>query len=75
MTETESLQRRINDAIGLALGFGMIEGESHKMWVIDQVIRVLADDNYVSLIEDYSLGDNGPSTHQWDTGTPASGNI
>lgn len=32
---------RFNLALGLALEHGSIEGEHHKMWVIDQMVRAL----------------------------------
>lgn len=33
----------INKAIELALNYGGIDGDHHKMWVIDQILRVLTD--------------------------------
>jgi hypothetical protein len=32
---------RITEALGFALQYGGIDGEHHKMWVIDQMVRAL----------------------------------
>lgn len=32
---------RIEKAIGLAAAYGGIDGDHHKMWVIDQMVRTL----------------------------------
>ena len=37
----ETLQLRINNALGLAVDFGLTDGSHHKMWVIDQMVRAL----------------------------------
>lgn len=62
------LQKQINDAIGIALGFGTVQGSGHKMWVIDQMVRKLAGENYESIIAEFSMGGDGPDTHRWDEG-------
>ena len=37
MTETQ----RIESALNLARSYGSIDGDHHKMWVIDQMVRAL----------------------------------
>ena len=39
-------QERIDAAIELAVRYGGIDGDHHKAWVIDQMVRVLAGDGY-----------------------------
>jgi hypothetical protein len=34
-------EKRIKNAIKLALRHGGIDGAHHKMWVIDQMVRIL----------------------------------
>lgn len=65
-----SFGRRIDDAIKLALECGQTDGAHHKMWVIDQIVRILAGDNYESLIRARCDGEDGPDTYAWDVGTP-----
>ena len=44
--------------------YGGIEGEHHKQWVLDQVLRQLAGAAYPLLIERYARDQGVP----WDTG-------
>ncbi len=38
------------------------------MWVIDQIVRVLAGKNYDKIIAEAKFGEDGPETYEWDTG-------
>lgn len=64
MTNSE----KIAEAIRLGLSFGDRDGGHHKMWVIDQMIRILSGDNYDNLIKEYSNGEDGENTYEWDCG-------
>ena len=58
-------QKRIHEAVELAVRYGQIDGGHHKMWVIDQMIRtLLGKAGYDSLIATYTLGDE----YYWDEG-------
>ncbi len=46
MTEAE----KINTAIGIAVQYGGIDGEHHKTWVIDQMVRIFAGDQYDTIV-------------------------
>jgi len=46
---------------------GGFDGGHHKMWVIDQMIRILADD-YEAWVTEYRDGEDGPETYDWDEG-------
>lgn len=59
---------RIEKAIGLAVQYGGIEGDHHKAWVIDQMVRVLAGDDYEAIVEIAKAGEDGPSTYAWEEG-------
>ena len=58
---------RIEKALEIAFQYGGIDGSHHKMWVIDQMIRVL-EPNYEFWIEIHNEGDEGPNTYEWDCG-------
>lgn len=45
-----------------------VDGDHHKMWVIDQMLRILAGDSYDSLVTQSCVGEDGPDTYGWDTG-------
>lgn len=66
----ESVEDRIELAADLALEYGGYDGDHHKMWVIDQMLRVLLGDGYAAAIERYCDGEDGPDTYGWDEGTP-----
>lgn len=59
---------RIPDAIALAFQYGGIDGDHHKAWVIDQMIRILAGDGYARLVAEANDGEDGPNTYTWNEG-------
>lgn len=64
MTESE----RIQEAIAIAVQYGGIDGAHHKSWVIDQMVRLLAGDEYDDIVREACDGVDGPDTYEWDTG-------
>ncbi len=61
-------ERKIKEALKLALNYGGIDGAHHKSWTIDQMVRILAGDNYDRVIEEHCNGKDGPDTYDWDEG-------
>jgi hypothetical protein len=61
---------RIEEAIALAMEYGGRDGAHHKMWVIDQMVRVLAGDRYGAIVKNAKAGEDGPDTYDWDCGIP-----
>jgi hypothetical protein len=59
---------RITLATDLALEFGQIDGDHHKAWVIDQMLRALTGDRYEQVITEWCEGEDGPETYSWDEG-------
>ncbi len=59
---------RIEAAITLGVRYGGTDGEHHKAWVIDQMIRALAGDRYDQIVADARTGEDGPHTYDWDVG-------
>ena len=47
---------RIGLALSLAWKYGQIDGEHHKMWVIDQMIRALcgSEEEYIKWVAKYT---------------------
>jgi len=62
--------QRIQEAIDLAVKYGGIDGDHHKAWVIDQMVRTLAVDQYDKVVADACAGEDGPDTFDWNVGTP-----
>jgi hypothetical protein len=63
-------EERITAAIALGFAYGTVDGAHHKMWVIDQMIRILAGDEYEDMVKDAKAGDDGPDTYEWHEGSP-----
>lgn len=66
MTQTSVVQ----GSIDLIIQYGQIDGAHHKMWVLDQVLRKLAGDQYTQLVKE-SEGDPDDEDNyygEWDTG-------
>ncbi|MER7166740.1 hypothetical protein ABT336_11850 [Micromonospora sp. NPDC000207] len=60
---------RVALATELALEYGQTDGDHHKTWVIDQMLRALTGDRYPEVIAEYRAGEDGPDTYAWDEGT------
>lgn len=60
---------RIKKALDVIERFGGIDGEHHKTWVIDQVVRALVRD-YPAWVIEHTAGEDGPETYDWDVGIP-----
>lgn len=59
---------RIQAALALADRYGQIDGDHHKAWVIDQIVRTLTGDDYDAWVAESNSGNEGPNTYEWDTG-------
>ncbi len=59
---------RIIAAIEIAVKHGGHDGEHHKAWVIDQMVRALAGDRYDELVRAACSGEDGLETYRWDVG-------
>lgn len=61
-------EHRTQNAIDIAVRFGGIDGEHHKAWVIDQMIRALTGGHYDDVIARAKSGEDGPDTYEWNEG-------
>lgn len=58
-------QIAIDEAVDIALQYGAIDGDHHKQWVIDQMLRVLLGTRYEATIKEWCEDD---CTSEWDVG-------
>ena len=58
------MKDKINSAIDLAYQYAQIDGSHHKMWTIDQMLRILLGGNYDNFVKEYE--EDGE--YAWDTG-------
>lgn len=61
-------EEKIFQAINIAVKYGSIDGAHHKDWVIDQMVRILAGDNYDDIVAEACKGEYGDNTYEWNTG-------
>lgn len=62
------MDEKVQQALDLALECGQIDGDHHKTWVIDQMVRILAGDRYDEIITSWRAGVDGPNTYTWNCG-------
>lgn len=58
----------IEQALQVAKDYGGIDGDHHKAWVIDQMVRALTGDEYETFVAEANQGEDGPNTYSWDEG-------
>ena len=63
--ELEGERKRVLDLI---FEYGQIDGGHHKMWVIDQIVRILTKDKYNEWIKDYVYDEETGDIYSWDKG-------
>lgn len=66
--EEEVLAQKVLATLELIFSCGGIDGEHHKTWIIDQVVRILTAGVYDDWVKEYCAGENGPNTYSWDEG-------
>ena len=67
----DDLTGAINKALQLAFDWGQVDGDHHKMWVIDQMVRALLGDGYeyTQWVEAYQeIDEEGEPQYFWDEG-------
>lgn len=64
----ENDAERIELAASVGFEYGRYDGDHHKMWVIDQMLRILLGDRYEEQVVAFKSGEDGPETYSWDTG-------
>lgn len=69
MTDLRTPGERVDAAVALIEQYGGIEGDHHRAWVIDQVVRCLVTD-YAAWVKAQKDGEDGPETYDWDEGIP-----
>lgn len=59
------LKTRIEEAIDIATYVMAIDGDHHKVWGLDQIVKVLAAENYDDVVKEFE----GETGKDWDEGT------
>lgn len=66
----KSTKEKIKKALRIAWSYGQIDGDHHKTWVIDQMVRELCgnDKEYTKWVEAYEAPLDDGDYYEWDTG-------
>ena len=67
-TTARDYSKRIRQALEVAIEYGGIDGDHHKAWCIDQMVRELTGDNYENFVRHAKSGADGPDTYEWNEG-------
>lgn len=62
---------RADRALEIADQYSQTDGDHHKAWVLDQMVRTLTGTKaaYNEFVREHMAGEDGPATYGWDTGT------
>lgn len=65
-------EEKVHETLDFIRQYGGFDGEHHKIWVIDQIVRLLTDDKkkYNTWVKEFKRGEDGPNTYEWDIGIP-----
>ncbi len=69
----EELPESSYRSLDILISYGSFDGSHHKMWAIDQAVRVLAGDKYDDLIKSYRgkyIKSLDCYEYEWDQGIP-----
>lgn len=55
-------------ALTIATRWGGIDGDNHKAWVIDQMVRALTGERYEAFVAEAKDGPDGPDSWSWNEG-------
>lgn len=58
-------EEKIKKALEMAKNGGC-DDTHHKMWVIDQMVRILTGNEYPEWVKAYEQGNDGPQTYRWN---------
>jgi len=67
MDKEKALKSKIKKAIETAVYAMGIDGEHHKVWALDNIVKDLAGEEYNNIVENFTV-DTGK---EWDTGVEA----
>lgn len=54
----------LGDALDVAFRYGQIDGDHHKLWVIDQMLRLILGEGYEEFVQKFQASGD----YEWQTG-------
>ena len=69
MLKEKNKDKKIEKALEIAFQYGQIDGDHHKTWVIDQMVRTLTGDKYNEFVKEYETDEEtGEKEWSWKNG-------
>jgi hypothetical protein len=65
---SSELQKTKKKAIDFIVEWGGVDGAHHKDWTLDQVVRILAGEQYDEIVAEAKKGEDGDETYSWECG-------
>lgn len=66
--EEKRLRGVVEATVEVARAYGGHDGDHHRAWVVDQMVRALMGDGYAEWVKDWNAGPDGPDSYEWQTG-------
>lgn len=66
----QEARQRIMKAIEVCFAYSQVDGDHHKAWVLDEIMRALAGEHYGRVVELHNVGEDGPDSYTWNCGFP-----
>ena len=61
--------KKIEKVLELIFQYGQIDGDHHKTWVIDQIVRILTGEKYNEFVKEYETDEEtGEKEWTWENG-------
>ena len=61
--------KQIEKVLEIAFQYGQIDGDHHKTWVIDQIVRILTGEKYNEFVKGYETDEEtGEKEWTWENG-------
>lgn len=64
----QELEEEREKVLDLIFEYGQIDGDHHKTWVIDQIVRMLTKDKYNEWVKNYVYDEETGDVYSWDKG-------
>lgn len=68
LIEIKEKDKQIEEVLNLIFEFGQIDGDHHKAWVIDQIVKILTKDKYDEWVRNYVYDEETGDTYSWYKG-------
>jgi hypothetical protein len=66
--QLKQIASRSQEALKVAFRYSQIDGDHHRAWAIDQMVRALTGDEYDEWVKNFEEDEDGSPTYEWYVG-------